>query len=217
MTAPIRVLVADDHPMFRQGLSDLIANSVSTELVGEAEDGQRVVDLAAQLEPDVIVMDLRMPGLTGIDATRAILAARPRTVILVLTMMDDDSSVFAAMRAGASGYVLKGSGSEEIMKSIELVAHGVAVFGAPIASRIVTFFASSSPGRTRSFPELTPREFEVFEQLSGGLDNGAIARRLGLSEKTVRNNVSSVFAKLRVADRAAAVAKARDAGVGEMR
>lgn len=217
MTAAIRVLVADDHPMFRQGLSDLVTHSSSTELVGQAEDGRRAVDLAAQLEPDVVVMDLRMPGLSGIDATRAILAARPRTVVLVLTMMDDDSSVFAAMRAGASGYVLKGSGSEEILKSIELVAHGVAVFGAPIASRIVSFFAPNSSGHPRSFPELTPREFEVFEQLAGGLDNAAIARRLGLSEKTVRNNVSSVFAKLRVADRAAAVAKARDAGVGESR
>lgn len=211
----IRVVIADDHPMFRKGIGDLVRESPNTDLVGEVATGDAAVEQALALEPDVVVMDLRMPGVSGIDATRAIIRARPAIAVLVLTMMDDDNSVFAAIRAGARGYVLKGAGSDVILRAIEMVAGGEAVFGAPIATRIVQFFTQTGAARAnREFPELTAREHEILEHLATGSDNASIAGYLGLSEKTIRNNVSTVFMKLQVTDRAAAVARARDAGLG---
>jgi DNA-binding NarL/FixJ family response regulator len=209
----IRVLVADDHPLFREGLRSLIADSPQTELAGVAADGEEAVRLARETRPDVVLMDLRMPGMNGVEATRALTATLPGTAVLVLTMVEEDASVFAAVRAGARGYVLKGAGPETILRSVLAVADGDAVFGSGIADRLTRFF--DAPDRPATpFPQLTAREREVLELLATGATNHAIAARLGLSEKTVRNNVSNVFAKLQVADRAAAVARARDAGLG---
>lgn len=210
----IRVLIADDHPLYREGLRALISDSAETSLPGVAAGGVEAVSLALSQTPDVIVMDLRMPDLNGVEATRRILAERPSVAILVLTMVEDDASVFAAMRAGARGYVLKGSGPETILRSIVAVAGGDAVFGAGVAARLTQFFATAGPATAVPFPELTGREREILELMATGAANAAIAARLHLTEKTVRNNVSNVFAKLRVADRAAAVARARDAGLG---
>lgn len=210
----IRVLIADDHPLYREGLRALISDSAETSLAGVAAGGVEAVSLALSQTPDVIVMDLRMPDLNGVEATRRILAERPSVAILVLTMVEDDASVFAAMRAGARGYVLKGSGPETILRSIVAVAGGDAVFGAGVAARLTQFFATAGPATAVPFPELTGREREILELMATGAANAAIAARLHLTEKTVRNNVSNVFAKLRVADRAAAVARARDAGLG---
>lgn len=212
----IRVVVADDHPMFRDGIANLLRESDSTELVADVDSGDAAVEAVASLSPDVVVMDLRMPGLSGIDATRRIVRDRPDTGVLVLTMMDDDTSVLAAMRAGARGYVLKGARAAEILRAIEMVAAGEAVFGAPLAARMMQLFAiPGTRASERPFPELTAREHEILELLSTGLDNAAIASQLGLSDKTVRNNVSAIFTKLRVSDRAAAVVRARNAGIGQ--
>jgi DNA-binding NarL/FixJ family response regulator len=207
----MRVLVADDHPLFREGLRSLLADSPDTELVGVAADGQEAVDLALQERPDVVLMDLRMPGLNGVDATRRIVTALPDVAVLVLTMVEEDASVFAAMRAGARGYVLKGAGPDTILRSIQVVAAGEAIFGPAVAARLTEFF---SPVKATAFPDLTSRERDILELMATGKTNAAIGLRLGLTEKTVRNNVSNIFAKLRVADRAAAVARARDAGLG---
>lgn len=210
MSSPLRVLLADDHPLFREGLRAALESTPSVEIVGEAGDGREAVTLALELSPDVVLMDIQMPELNGIEATRRILDARPETHVLVLTMFDNDSSVFAAVRAGAKGYLLKGADQQDVERAIRTVAAGEAVFGTEIASRLVAYFASS----TRTFTELTPREHDVLELLATGLDNQAIAANLHLSLKTVRNNVSSIFTKLRVADRAQAIVKARDAGLG---
>jgi DNA-binding NarL/FixJ family response regulator len=207
----IRVLIADDHPLFREGLRALIADSADTELAGVAADGAEAVQLALSERPDVVLMDLRMPVLNGVDATRQLRAELPDTAVLVLTMVEEDASVFAAMRAGARGYVLKGAGPETILRSILAVADGDAVFGAGLAQRLSRFFDGP---RTNPFPDLTSREREILALIATGATNRTIAVRLGLTEKTVRNNVSNVFAKLHVADRAAAVARARDAGLG---
>lgn len=208
------VLICDDHPVFRDGLSSLLASANVFEVVGEAASGDEAVALAGELVPDVIVMDLNMPGLSGIEATRAILKNDEDARILVLTMFEDDDSVFAAVRAGALGYVLKGSEQQEIIDAVSLVARGQAVFGPGVARRVISFFSRSSSG-TSPFPNLTAREAEIVEFAAQGLNNAAIARRLSLSEKTVRNNISTIFQKLHVSDRAQLVAKARDAGVGE--
>lgn len=208
----VRVVVADDHPLFREGIRALIADSAETELAGLAADGDEAIALVLAERPDVVIMDLRMPGLNGVDATRRIVRDAPDVAVLMLTMMDDDSSVFAAMRAGARGYVLKGAGPDEILRAILVVASGEAIFGPAVASRLMQFFAQSAA--TTPFPDLTDREREILQLMATGAANPGIARRLALTEKTVRNNVSNIFTKLRVADRAAAVAKARDAGIG---
>jgi DNA-binding NarL/FixJ family response regulator len=213
----VRVVVADDHPLFREGLRSLIADSAETELVGLAADGDQAVAVALDQRPDVVVMDLRMPGLNGVDATRKIVAGLPDVAVLVLTMVEEDASIFAAMRAGARGYVLKGAGPETILRSILVVAAGEAIFGAAVAVRLGQFFAGGAGAADTAltpFPDLTSRERDILALMATGANNTAIATRLGLTEKTVRNNVSNVFAKLRVADRAAAVARARDAGLG---
>lgn len=216
----LRVLVVDDHPLYREGLVTAISATPEIIVAGEAADGAAAVRLAVELGHDVVVMDLHMPGLNGIEATRQITVDRPETAILVLTMLDGDDSVFAAMRAGARGYLLKGANRAEIVRALAAVAHGDVVFSAAIASRVLAFFAAGATSTTLTpFPELTEREREreVLDLVARGLTNAEIARRLVLSGKTVRNHVSNVFTKLRVAGRAEAVAQARDAGLGTRR
>jgi DNA-binding NarL/FixJ family response regulator len=210
----VRVVVADDHPLFREGLRALILDAAEVELVGVASDGDEAVDVALRERPDVVVMDLKMPGRSGVEATRTICRALPSVAVLVLTMVDEDGSVFAAMRAGARGYVLKGAGPDEILRAILVVADGEAIFGPAVAARLTAFFTAGAGPAATPFPELTARERDILTLMATGAANATIAARLGLTEKTVRNNVSNVFAKLRVADRAAAVARARDAGLG---
>lgn len=210
----MRVLAVDDHPLYREGLVTALATIPGVEVVGEAGDGREAVELAATLAPDVVVMDLKLPELNGIDATREIVARRPATAVLVLTMLEGDDSVFAAMRAGARGYLLKGADRKEIARALETVASGEIVFSSEIASRVLAWFAAGRDRVPAPFPELTEREREILDLVARGLTNPAIAARLVLSEKTVRNHVSNVFTKLHVADRSAAVARARDAGLG---
>jgi DNA-binding NarL/FixJ family response regulator len=211
----LRVLVVDDHPLYRDGLVTAISAMPDVEVVGDAADGMAAVRAAKELTPDVVVMDLHMPELNGIEATRRIVAERPSIAVLVLTMLDGDDSVFAAMRAGARGYLLKGADRAEIRRALEAVANGEVVFSSGIASRVLAFFAAGPAAQTLSpFPALTEREREILDLVARGLTNAAIAQRLMLSIKTVRNHVSNVFTKLQVAGRAEAVAQARDAGLG---
>jgi DNA-binding NarL/FixJ family response regulator len=211
---PIRVLIADDHPVFRFGLRALLDTEACTEVVGEARSGQEAVALAASLEPDVVLMDINMPELNGIEATRRIVADRPGTAVLIITMFDDDR-VFAAMRAGARGYLLKGAEGEETLRAIRAVAGGEAIFSPNAAERLIKFFAAAPQDAVApAFPDLTPRELEILSLLAQGLSNSAIAERLVLSPKTVRNQVSTVFSKLQVASRAEAIVRAREAGLG---
>jgi DNA-binding NarL/FixJ family response regulator len=215
MTEPVvRVLVVDDHPLYREGLAVAIGTLPGKEVVGEAGDGAAGVRLAVELEPDVVVMDLHMPELNGIDATRQITELLPGTAVLVLTMLDGDDSVFAAMRAGARGYLLKGADRAEIGRALDSVANGEVVFSATLAGRVLAFFAGGATASAVPFPELTDREREILDLVARGLTNAEIARRLVVSDKTVRNHVSNVFAKLHVGGRAEAVARARDAGLG---
>lgn len=211
----LRVLVVDDHPLYRDGLVTAIAAMPDVEVVGDAADGAEAVRIARELEPDVVVMDLHMPELNGIEATRQMVTDRPATAVLVLTMLDGDDSVFAAMRAGARGYLLKGADRAEIRRALEAMANGEVVFSSGIASRVLSFFASgpAKPVLT-PFPLLTDREREILDLVARGLTNAAIAQRLVLSSKTVRNHVSNVLTKLQAASRAEAVAQARDAGLG---
>ncbi len=211
----IRIVVADDHPVYRDGLRALIERSPDLELVGEAATGTDAVLLSATTGPDIVLMDLRMPEMSGIEATRRILAARAETRILVLTMSEDDDSLFAAMRSGARGYLPKDSDSADLVRAIRAVAGGDVIFGESIAARLQAFFAAG-PGRQAAapFPELTDREDEVLELIARGRSNGEIARDLGITDKTVRNHVANVFNKLRVADRAQAIVRAREAGLG---
>lgn len=212
---PVRVLVADDHPIVRDGLSVLLASHSTVDLVGVAVDGTMAIQLSDQLQPDVVVMDLHMPGTSGIEAIGQIARASPHIAVLVLTMLEDDDSLFAAMRAGARGYLVKGATQEEILGAILAVSRGEAVFGPAVASRVLDYFFREPPGRTSElFPELTDRERQVLEFIAQGLSNQAISTRLGLSDKTVRNYVSNIFSKLHVADRARAIVVARDAGLG---
>jgi DNA-binding NarL/FixJ family response regulator len=213
-TEPLRVLVVDDHPLYREGLATALSTLPGVRVVAEAGDGAEAVRVAAELTPDVVVMDLNLPSLSGIEATRRITAARPETAVLVLTMLDGDDALFAAMRAGARGYLLKGADRAEIARALQTVGNGEVVFSAALASRVLGWFGSRAGLRAVPFPELTDREREVLDLLARGLTNAAIARRLVVSDKTVRNHVSNVFAKLHVADRAEAVARARDAGFG---
>jgi DNA-binding NarL/FixJ family response regulator len=209
----IRVVIADDHPLFRDGLRTLASLESNLELVGEAANGADAVELTLELEPDVVVMDLHMPDLNGIEAARLIAESQPGVGILVLTMFEDDDSVFSAMRAGARGYLLKGAGNDDVVRAIEAVARGDAIFGPSIAKRVIDFFARRSEP-PQPFPELTGREREILELIAQGRSNADIAAHFVLSQKTVRNNVSSIFTKLRVADRAQAIVRAREAGLG---
>jgi DNA-binding NarL/FixJ family response regulator len=215
MEDTIRVLIADDHPLFREGMRGRLDRVADIAVVGEAASGDEAVELANKLEPDVILMDIKMPGLNGIEATREIQRASPQIGVLVLTMFEDDDSVFAAMRAGAKGYLLKDSGGEGVVHAIRAVASGEAVFGPGVAERIIGFFsAPRAAAPQRAFPELTEREEEVLSLVAQGKSNREIARQLFVSLKTVRNHVSNILLKLQVADRAQAVIRARDAGMG---
>jgi len=207
------VLVVDDHPLYREGLATALSMLEGVDVVAEAGDGVQAVELALELAPDVVVMDLNLPGLGGIEATRRITTQLPGTAVLVLTMLEGDDALFAAMRAGARGYLLKGADRQEIARALETVANGEVVFSATLASRVLAWFARGA-GAASPFPELTEREREILDLVARGLTNAAIARRLVVSDKTVRNHVSNVFGKLHVADRAEAVARARDAGMG---
>jgi DNA-binding NarL/FixJ family response regulator len=215
MKDTVRVLIADDHPLFREGMRGRLDRVADFSVVGEAASGEEAVELANKLEPHVVLMDIKMPGLNGIEATREILRASPRVGVLMLTMFEDDDSVFAAMRAGAKGYLLKDSGGEGVVYAIRAVTSGEAVFGPGVAERIIGFFsAPRSATPQRAFPELTEREEEVLSLVAQGKSNQEIARQLFVSLKTVRNHVSNILLKLQVADRAQAVIRARDAGMG---
>lgn len=209
----IRILIADDHPAYRRGLAQMLHGVEDIELVGEAGTGLRAVALAQELVPDVVVMDLRMPDLDGIEATRRIARQTPTAAVIVLTMFEDDGSVFAAMRAGARGYLLKGAEQDEIVRAIRAVAAGQAIFGPEIARMVISHFATGAGSTATAFPQLTEREREVLEMIAHGKGNATIAHELMINLKTVRNHVSNVFSKLQVSDRAAAMVKAREAGL----
>jgi DNA-binding NarL/FixJ family response regulator len=211
----LRLLIVDDHPVFRDGLLGAFATVPGIEVCGASGDGPDAVREADRLQPDVVLMDLNLPTMSGVEATKAIVDASPEAAVLVLTMLDDPDSVFAALRAGARGYLLKGSGPEEIVRAVLAAGEGEAVFGPGIADRVLAYFsAGRSRRRPAPFPELTEREREILELIASGERNPDIARRLYISPKTVRNHISNIFAKLHVADRAEAIALARDAGVG---
>ena len=211
----IRVLIADDHGVVREGLRAVLGSEHDMEVVGEAATGKEVVERAAELRPDVILMDIQMPELNGIEATRLILSVNPDVGVVVLTMFEDDESVFSAMRAGARGYVLKGAPPSEILKVLRAVAGGEAHFGPEIARRLMSFFSEPSPASAQDiFPELSAREVEILDLIAQGHSNAKIAARLYLSPKTVGNHISHIFIKLQVADRAHAIIRAREAGLG---
>jgi DNA-binding NarL/FixJ family response regulator len=212
MTAPLRVVVADDHPMVRYGITAVLADAPEVDVVGEAADGDALLAAVRELAPDVVVTDLDMPGKGGVDAMRELPAGLP---VLVLTMHADDEQLFAALRAGARGYLLKGADRAELVRAICSVAAGEAVYGPQVARRIVDFFTGARGAYSaKVFPELTDRERDVLELLAAGRRNSEIAAALHLSDKTVRNHVSSVLLRLQVPDRTAAALKARDAGLG---
>jgi DNA-binding NarL/FixJ family response regulator len=210
----VRVVVADDHPVVRAGLIALLSSLPDIEIVGVATTGREAVREVVTTRPDVALLDLKMPELDGIAATREIAKVAPEVGILVLTMYDDDDSVFAAMRAGARGYLVKGVEQEDIARAIRSVAAGEAIFGPGVAQRVLGFLTAPPQKERAAFPELTPREHDVLDLLAAGLSNARIAERMGLAPKTVANNVSSIFAKLQVADRAQAIVRARKAGLG---
>jgi DNA-binding NarL/FixJ family response regulator len=210
----ITVVVVDDHPMFRAGLRTLVEEADGLVLAGEADNAETALEVCEEVVPDVVLMDIKLPGSSGIDATRHIAGALPNVAVLMVTMLEDNTSVFAAMRAGARGYILKGATPADIVRAIRTVASGEVIFGAALAHRMSDYFGASRDGDAHPFPELTMREQDVLGLVADGRSNTDIAVALGLSEKTVRNNVSNIFAKLLVADRAAAVAKARTAGLG---
>ena len=210
----VSVLVADDHPMFRAGMVTVLQDLDDVEVVGQASNGREAVELVGTLSPDVVLMDLRMPEVGGLEATARIKVEHPDTAVIVLTMDSDDDSIFAALRAGARGYLLKEADGLDVERAINGVARGEAVFGAGIAERVLTLFSQGRSTAVSPFPELTPRELEMLELIAGGLDNPTIARRLFLSEKTVRNRVSAILTKLHARSRAEMVALARDAGLG---
>lgn len=211
----IRVLVIDDHDEFRDGLKALLAATATIEVVASVRDGDEGIRAALTLQPDVVLMDLQMPGVNGIDATVRIVASSPHIGVLVFTMLEDDDSVFAAVRAGARGYLLKGARRAEILRSIEAVGAGEVIFGPGIAERMMTYFREVRPPQsvTRLFPELTDRERDVLARIAAGRENAEIARDLGISVKTIRNHTSNIFAKLQVAHRAQAIVLAREAGL----
>lgn len=211
----LRVLVADDHPMFCEGLRTLLASTPDTELVGEAGSGEEAVALAAEMQPDVVVMDVQMPGVDGIEATRRIARDSPSVGVLVVTMFEDDGTVFQAMRAGARGYLLKGANYAEMLRAIRAVGNGEAIFSPAVAVRLVNYFSDIRPASMPDvFPELSNREREILDLLAGGLKNPEISARLYLSPKTVRNHVSNILHKLQAVDRTEAIIRAREAGLG---
>ncbi len=211
---PLRVLIADDHPLFRKGMRAFLTATPGTEVVGEATTGQEAIELAAALQPDVILMDLQMPGINGIEATRQILHTSPHIRILVVTLFEDDASIFTALRAGARGYILKDAKEEEMLRAIRAVGSGEAIFSPAIATRLMDFFAAPRPAAPKEiFPTLTEREREILQMIARGRTNNDIAKELALSSKTVGNYVSNIFSKLQVADRAQAIIRARDAGL----
>ena len=217
---PIRVLIADDHALFREGVHAILKSVPDIEIVGEAGTGKEAIKLASDLVPDVILMDIQMPDLNGVEATQRILNTQPDVGIIIVTMLEDDDSLFSAMRAGARGYVLKGADKAEMLKSIRAVVEGEALFGPAIAGRLLSFFQGNRPrskdeSHSMSFPELTEREREVLAYIARGDTNVEIAEGLSISLKTVRNHVSNIFTKLQVVNRAQAAIRARDAGLGK--
>lgn len=210
---PLTILIADDHPVFRKGLRALLASMPAVVLAGEATSGEDAIRLAEQLQPDVILMDLQMPGGGGLPAIRQIVQTSPHIRILVVTMFQDDDSVFAALKAGARGYVLKDMDDEDIMRAILVVGSGEAIFSPEIAERMIKFFSTRPALPVELFPELTNSERNVLAMMAQGINNDEIARNLSFSNKTVRNYVSNIFSKLQVADRAQAIVKAREAGL----
>ena len=214
MDEPIRILIVDDHAGFRSGLAALVGTQPGLAVAGEATTGEEAVIRALELQPDVVLMDLNMPDLDGIAATRRIIDSSPHIAVLVLTMADNDAAVFDALRAGARGYLLKGADRAELARAIRAVASGEAIFGPDTARRLVAFFASPQALPGPVFPELTDREREILELVARGMSNQQIVDRLVISPKTVRNHVSNIFSKLQVRDRAEAVVRAREAGLG---
>lgn len=210
----ITVFVADDHPLVRNGLRAVCDGAPDIDLVGEAADGRATIDEVLRLRPDVVLMDLDMPEVRGIEATARIVAERPETAVLVLTMFDDDDSVFAAVSAGAVGYLLKGSDGDDILAAVRAAAGGQAVFGPALARRLSTWFNHPAPDPAGAFPELTERERDILDQLAAGLTNAEIGERLHLAPKTVANNVSIILNKLHVTQRGEAIVRARDASLG---
>jgi DNA-binding NarL/FixJ family response regulator len=217
---PITVLIADDHLFYREGVRALLKNVPDVEVVGEASTGEETVERAEVLQPDVILMDIKMPELNGIEATRTILSKHPEIAILVVTMFEDDESVFAAMRAGARGYLLKDADQEELAQAVYAVSRGQAIFSPPIARRLIHYFGALSARIAQSasalpFPDLTEREREVLTLIAQGHNNNEIAHRLSISVKTVQNYVSTILSKLQVADRYQAIVRAREAGLDQ--
>ncbi|HXQ33813.1 MAG TPA: response regulator transcription factor [Anaerolineales bacterium] len=217
---PIKVLIADDHAFYREGVRAFLSNTTNIEVVGEAGNGDEAITKAKELEPNVILMDLKMPGMNGIEATRHIHETNSTIGVLVLTMFDDDDSVFAAMRAGARGYLLKDADKDEVVRAIVAVERGEAIFSPAIAQRMIQYFsaapsASSTRKQTDEFSELTERELEILNLIARGDNNNTIANKFSLSIKTVQNYVSSILTKLQVADRAQAIVRAREAGFGK--
>lgn len=216
---PIKVLISDDHVFYREGVRTFLENEPDIEVVGEAGNGEEVLAKTVELKPDVILMDLKMPGINGIEATRRIHETDPEIGVLVLTMFDDDDSVFAAMRAGARGYLLKDAGKNQVIRAILAVRGGEAIFSPAIAGRMIQFFsapiANARKSQSDEFAELTEREVEILELLARGQSNKEISNRLSLSVKTVQNYVSSILAKLQVTDRLQAMLRAREAGMGK--
>jgi DNA-binding NarL/FixJ family response regulator len=209
----LRVLVVEDHPLFRKGVVALLTAEPDLDVLGVAGSGEEAVARAAELRPDVVLMDLQLPGMSGIEATRAIVAAHPDVRVLVLSLFEDEESVFLALRAGARGYVLKDAEEDELLGAVRAAARGEAIFSQAVAGRVLAFFAQPRPA-PKAFPELTDREREILGLIAQGHPNPSIARRLSLSPKTVANYVSAIFAKLQVADRAEAMIRAREAGLG---
>lgn len=216
----IRILVADDHTLFREGIAALLSTTKDISLVGEAANAQEVIAKAQELAPDVVLMDINMPGMDGVQATRAILKNQPEIAVVMVTMLEEDASVFSAMRAGARGYVLKGAQHRELLETIRAAAVGQVLFGPNIATRMKGFFIDlasekSAQSPEEAFPELTSRELEVLDLIAQGVSNSQIAKTLVISGKTVRNHITSIFSKMQVADRAKAIVKARDVGLGK--
>lgn len=215
MIEKIRVLVADDHPLFRKGVRAILDASPELDVVGEATSGEEAITMAETLQPDVILMDINMPGMHGIEATRRIQRDNPHIRVLMMTMSEDDETIFAALQAGARGYVLKGVEHEDLLRAIISVGHGEAIFSPSVAKKVIDYFSSARHTVLMdAFPDLTKREFELLTMLTQGLSNSEIAERLALSPKTVRNHISNIFSKLQVADRAEAILRAREAGLG---
>jgi len=217
---PIKVLIADDHAFYREGVRAFLSNTTNIEVVGEAGNGDEAITKAKELTPNVIIMDLKMPGMNGIEATRRIHETDSKIGVLVLTMFDDDDSVFAAMRAGARGYLLKDADKDEVVRAIVAVERGEAIFSPAIAQRMIQYFSAPSTSSSKKsqpdeFSELTERELEILNLIARGDNNNTIANKLSLSIKTVQNYVSSILTKLQVVDRAQAIVHAREAGFGK--